>query len=54
MHRRLKVLRCLVLSHKWVPHHNGEEPYTECRRCGKRDFVQYHPEGKFRDLTGGL
>ena len=33
-----KTLSCVVLSHGWVPLHNGEEPYRECRRCGKRDF----------------
>jgi hypothetical protein len=41
--RPWKTLRCVVLSHKWVPRHNDEEPYLECRRCGKRDLVNYHP-----------
>ena len=50
MKRRLKALRCLVLSHRWVPHHNDEEPYRECRRCGKRDFVRVPPSRRSRGL----
>jgi hypothetical protein len=54
--RRLKALRCFVLSHKWAPRHNDEEPYRECRRCGKRDFVNYHPAAdleRVRDVPWG-
>ena len=52
--RMWKTLSCVVLSHGWVPLHNGEEPYRECRRCGKRDFVNYHPAGDFERLGEGV
>ena len=29
-----------------------EEPYRECRRCGKRDFVQSHPASPLEHYDG--